>query len=296
MSKLLIIGGNGQVGFCLNEQCKEKSIDALVTTRELLDVTNFEQLKSLALNEKPSVIINASAYTNVEKAEDEPENANAVNATAVGNMAKVAHELNIPLIHISTDYVFDGSKTTIYEETDPTNPLNAYGKSKLLGEEEIVKNHDKYVILRTSWVFGQHGKNFVKTMLRLLSVKEKLSVIFDQVGGPTYAGDIAQAILTIVEKLKQDPSLKPWGIYNFAGFPNISWCEFARNIYAVAQEKDLISNKLEIIPVPTSAYPTKATRPLNSQLSLRKIKEVFNIAPSDWAKELKENLEKYIES
>lgn len=295
MNKVFIIGGNGQVGYCLKQQTEVLNMPAFVTTRDMLDVTDYEQLKKLVATEKPSVLINASAYTNVEQAEDDYEKAYEVNCVAVGNMAKVAHELHIPLIHISTDYVFDGTCDRIYTEDKPTNPINAYGKSKLLGENAVIENHDQYVILRTSWVFGQHGKNFVKTMMRLFCSKDSLKVVDDQIGGPTFAGDIAKAILDIVDYLHKNPEKQPWGIYNFSGFPNVTWCTFTKNIYAVALEKKLVDKYIKIEPVATEFYPTKAKRPKNSQLSMKKIKDVFDIDPSDWSRELKYNLEKYCE-
>lgn len=295
MKKLFIIGGNGQVGFCLRQQTDNRGIPAFVSSRNVLDVTDSRQLKELITKESPSVIINATAYTNVEQAEDDYDSAYAINCEAVANMAKIAHELDVPLIHISTDYVFDGTASTIYTENDQTSPINAYGKSKLLGEQAVISNHDKYVILRTSWVFGRHGKNFVKTMMRLFTSKPALKVVDDQIGGPTYAGDIATAILKIVDYLERNPDSAPWGIYNYAGFPNVSWCTFARNIYSVALEKKLVDRVVEIAPVAAEFYPTKAKRPLNSQLSLQKIKSVFDIEPSDWARELKAGLDNYLE-
>lgn len=293
--KLLILGSNGQVGHCLVEQAESKGIDFNSTNSSLLDITDYQKVRQTVESVKPTIVINATAYTNVEKAEDEPEKAFEVNSDSVGNLARICSQKNIPLIHISTDYVFDGTKEGYYQETDSVNPINAYGKSKLAGEKAVAKNTDKYVILRTSWVFGRHGKNFVKTMLNLFMSRDELTIVNDQIGGPTFAGDIASAILRITEVLDKTPNFTEWGIFNFSGKEDVSWYKFAKCIYESSRKKRLITKDVSIKPISASMFKTKAVRPQNSKLDLSRIQNVFNISASDWKSEIGNNIEYYLQ-
>ena len=293
--KLLILGSNGQVGHCLAEQAESKRIDFSATNSSQLDITDFQKVRQTVESVNPTIVINATAYTNVEKAEDEPEKAFEVNSDSVGNLARICSQKNIPLIHISTDYVFDGTKEGYYQETDTVNPINAYGRSKLAGETAVAENTDKYVILRTSWVFGRHGKNFVKTMLNLFRSRDELTVINDQIGGPTFAGDIASAILKIAEVLDGTPDFSEWGIFNFSGKEDVSWYEFAKSIYESSRKEQLITKDVSIRPIPASMFKTKAARPQNSKLDLSRIRSVFNISASDWKSEIDNNIEYYLQ-
>ena len=196
-----------------------------------------------------------------------------VNGDSLGNLAKVCSEKDIPLIHISTDYVFDGTKEGFYQETDAVNPINVYGRSKLAGEIAVSENTKKYIIMRTSWVFGRHGKNFVKTMINLFKSRTELTVVNDQIGGPTFAGDI--------------------GIYNFSGKPDVSWFDFANCIYNSCKKNGIQINDVTINPIAAENFKTKAVRPQNSKLDLSKISEVFGIEPCDWKKEIENNINYY---
>ena len=293
--KLLILGSNGQVGHCLVDHAERKSLDFYATNSSQLDITDNSKVEEVFRQVNPSLVINATAYTNVEKAEDEPEKALDVNSKSFGNFANLFSQKNIPLIHISTDYVFDGTKDGYYQETDPVNPINSYGRSKLAGEKAIIDNIDKYIIIRTSWVFGRHGKNFVKTMLNLFRSRDELTVVSDQIGGPTFAGDIATAILKISEVLENSPVFSDWGIFNFSGKEDVNWFEFAKIIYEASRRKQLITRDVSIKPIPTSMFKTKAVRPQNSKLDLSKIKNVFDISASDWRSEIDNYIEHYLQ-
>jgi len=290
--RVLVFGGNGQVGYCLDQELKSRDITYQVTTRPIVDITDTESVLKAVNSFNPTVLINATAYTNVEKAEDEPEVAMLVNAEAVGNLAKIAEEKKIPLLHISTDYVFDGTKDGLYKEDDKVNPLSVYGKSKLQGEIAIAQNCVQHIILRTSWVFGRHGNNFVKTMLKLFKSKESISVVADQFGGPTFANDIAKALIDIALYIEANPGFSNWGIYNYTGLPAVSWYEFADKIWSVAKDNNYELSLKELNKTDTKSYKTKATRPLNSKLKFEKVR-IFNIQASDWQKEISENLKFY---
>jgi dTDP-4-dehydrorhamnose reductase len=219
-------------------------------------------------------ILNAAAYTAVDRAEEEPDLAHAVNARAVGEMAGWAAARGIPLVHISTDYVFDGSGTHPRAPDAPTAPLGVYGDSKRAGEEALRAAGGTHAILRTSWVFSAHGGNFLKTMLRLSETRDRLTIVADQVGGPTPAGAIAQACLTIAAALVTDPGRS--GTYHFSGAPEVSWAGFAREIFAAA------GRDVTVEDIPTTDYPTPAARPLNSRLDCSSLSETFGIDRPDW--------------
>ncbi len=279
--KVLITGKNGQVGNCLVSQLSNMTeINFLALSREELDITNAEQVSKIVNEYKPSVIINAAAYTAVDKAEAEVELANAINNLGPKNLAKAAAQVNAAIIHISTDYVFAGNKDGLYTETDELNPQGVYGQTKLAGEQSVAQECDAHIILRTAWVFSEFGNNFVKTMLRLAQTRDTLGVVGDQFGGPTYAGDIAKAIISIAQQLQQ--GCIKFGIYNYSGYPHVSWQEFASEIFEKALAKNLIQSPITVNSILTADYPTPAKRPANSKLDCSKITTDFSIQPSDW--------------
>lgn len=279
--KVLITGKNGQVGSCLVSQLSNMTeINFLALSREELDITNAEQVSKIAYEYKPSVIINAAAYTAVDKAESEVELANAINNLGPKNLAKAAAQVNAAIIHISTDYVFAGNKEGLYIETDEVNPQGVYGQTKLAGEQSVAQECDAHIILRTAWVFSEFGNNFVKTMLRLAQTRDTLGVVGDQFGGPTYAGDIAKAIISIAQQLQQ--GCIKFGVYNYSGYPHVSWQEFASEIFEKALAKNLIQSPIMVNSILTADYPTPAKRPANSKLDCSKITTDFSIQPSDW--------------
>jgi len=279
--KVLITGKNGQVGNCLVSQLSNMTeINFLALSREELDITNAEQVSKIVNEYKPSVIINAAAYTAVDKAEAEVELANAINNLGPKNLAKAAAQVNAAIIHISTDYVFAGNKDGLYTETDEVNPQGVYGQTKLAGEQSVAQECDAHIILRTAWVFSEFGNNFVKTMLRLAQTRDTLGVVGDQFGGPTYAGDIAKAIISIAQQLQQ--GCIKFGVYNYSGYPHVSWQEFASEIFEKALAKNLIQSPIMVNSILTADYPTPAKRPANSKLDCSKITTDFSIQPSDW--------------
>ncbi len=223
---------------------------------------------------KPDVVINAAAYTAVDKAEAEQDAAARVNAHAPGEMARAAKTVNAHFIHLSSDYVFDGQSETPYTETDAANPLNVYGQTKLAGEQGVLSANPQAIIIRTSWVFSEFGDNFVKTMLRLGAERNNLSIVADQIGGPTPARDIAKTLLAIAAKKHRGAPGD--GLYHYQGAPTVSWAEFAGKIF------DYAELSVAVAPIPTAQYPTPATRPLNTHLNCGKIERDFGVAMPDW--------------
>jgi len=280
--KLLILGANGQVGRSLCKLCDENSIEYVSTTREQLDITDKESTESFIRNIDVNFVINATAYTNVEKAEDDIENANTVNGTSVRYIADVCKNKNIPFIHISTDYVFDGTKQGMYTEEDITSPINVYGHSKLKGEIELQQIWHKHIILRVSWVFSEYGNNFVKTMLKLSNSHEKLTVISDQYGSPTSANSIAKHIVEMCTRISADNTFDKWGIYNYTDLPLTTWHQFATYII----DNNKTAKTKQIVPILAKDFPTKAKRPLNSGLDTNKIRKQFDIKQSLWTNEV----------
>lgn len=289
--RVLVTGCNGQVGFLLKKMLSNK-VELLSLTRQELDITNADVVNEIINSFKPRVVINAAAYTAVDSAEKEEGLAFSINCDGPKYLAKAANRINASLIHISTDYVFEGNKSGQYIETDPVNPQGVYGKSKLAGEVEVIKYCSKYIILRTAWVFGEHGSNFVKTMFRLAKERNALSIVSDQFGGPTYAGDIAKAILKIVNKIDSCEEIK-WGVYHYSGIPHVSWYGFAQNIFTKADCEGVLDDIPILTPISTKNFPTLAKRPENSKLNCEAIELEFGIAPSDWKSELN-NINNYI--
>ncbi|WP_283709991.1 dTDP-4-dehydrorhamnose reductase [Pseudoalteromonas prydzensis] len=289
--KILITGKNGQVGSCLVSQLQSmSSVSFLALSRDELDITNAEQVDNVVNEYKPSVIINAAAYTAVDKAESEHELAHAINCLGPKNLAKAATNVNAAIIHISTDYVYAGDKLGPYSELDQVDPQGVYGQTKLAGELAVMKECPAHVILRTAWVFSEFGNNFVKTMLRLAQTRDTLGVVSDQFGGPTYAKDIASAILKIAQHIEQGST--KFGVYNYSGYPHVSWQEFAKQIFESALTHSIIAAPIVVDGIATADYPTPAKRPANSKLDCSKIASDFNIAPSDWLSTLN-NIQQY---
>ncbi|MGI2258566.1 dTDP-4-dehydrorhamnose reductase [Shewanella sp. GXUN23E] len=287
--KVMITGCRGQVGVCLVNQLSQiADIEVIALDSAALDIGNPEQVRAQIVTAKPDVIINAAAYTAVDKAESEPEQAYRVNAAGPGYLALAAKQINALFLHISTDYVFDGSGDVPYREDDNTNPKTVYGQTKLAGEQLVIESGCRYGIVRTAWVFGEHGHNFVKTMIKLAD-RAELNIVADQFGGPTYAGDIASALIIMMQKMVQTSDLAS-GIFHFSGAPHCSWYEFATHIFATAKSVGLVQTTPELCPIPSTAYPLPAQRPANSRLNCDRVYREFGIAPSDWQAALKQVL------
>jgi len=266
--KVLVTGITGQLGFDVLNELLDRDIEVIGTARKDFDLTNADNIVEFITMKKPDAVIHCAAYTAVDKAEDEPELAMEVNGKATEEIAQVCKKLDAKMIYISTDYVFPGDGDKPYEIDDEKNPPNTYGRSKLAGEEAVIKTLDKYFIVRISWVFGINGKNFIKTMLRLSETKDKLSVVNDQIGSPTFTEDLAKLLTDMVQTEK-------YGIYHATNEGFCSWAEFAAEIFNQA------GVNTEVIPVPSSAYPTRATRPKNSRLSKKSLDSAdFNRLPS----------------
>ena len=270
---ILVTGSNGQVGSEIKELSSNYNYNFFFTTRDDIDITSKDSIKEFCQTNSINVIINCAAYTAVDKAQSDIENADLVNRKAVKKLSIVAKELNIKLIHISTDYVFDGKNFKPYVEEFQTNPQSVYGKTKLDGENEMRDiNPLNSIIIRTSWVYSYYGNNFVKTMLRLGKEKEELGVIFDQIGTPTYAKDLAKIILDIVPQIDNQKV----EIYNYSNEGVLSWYDFAKEIMKMAKLN------CKINPIETYQYPTPAKRPHFSLLNKNKIKSTFNIEIPYW--------------
>lgn len=278
--KVLIIGAGGQVGKELVLAAKELKIDLTAFGRAGLDITNPERVAGVICEHQPTIVINAAAYTAVDKAEDEPELAERVNSDAVGVLAAVCHMEKIPLIHISTDYVFDGGADAPYDELSAVHPTGVYGKTKLSGEQKIQSLCERYIIMRTSWVFGRFEQNFVKTMLRLSESHQTISVVADQQGKPTCARDIANALMAVAIEI--DKGATDWGVYHFAGDVPVTWHHFAETIF------DLAAKPTKVNAITTADYPTKAKRPAYSVLDTTKIQKTFGIEVPSWKASLAE--------
>lgn len=290
MLKVLITGSHGQVGSLLVRQMEGKAL-VLAVDREQLDITNEQAVLDCVMSFQPDVIINAAAHTAVDRAEDEVELSYQINRDGPMYLAQAAEKLGAAILHISTDYVFSGDKDGSYSETDATDPQGVYGQSKLAGELAVAQSCSRHIILRTAWVFGETGNNFVKTMIRLGRERDQLGVVGDQFGGPTYAGDIAATLIAIVEKYKVDQDIE-WGVYHFAGLPSVSWFEFASYIFNQAHQQGILSKVPELKSITTSDYPTAAKRPANSCLAMNKVKANFGISACDWKAALK-NIQLY---
>lgn len=279
--KVLLFGPNGQVGNACQKAFQSAGFDVIALDRSEVDFAEPEQVYQAILRHKPDWVVNACAYTAVDKAESEPELAYQINGESVAQMAKACAELTIPTLHISTDYVFNGTATQPYQEDDTTDPIGVYGGSKLEGENQLRAANPKHIILRTSWVFGQQGNNFVKTMLRLGGERDTLGVVSDQVGCPTFAGDIADVIKRLVELYLAKGSL-PWGTYHCSNSEKCSWFQFAEVIFKQGLASGALKKIPTVTPLTTEQYPTIAQRPAYSVLDCSKLELLLNQTMPSW--------------
>jgi len=284
--RILQFGTVGQLGLELIHAAEANAVDLQRVTLEEADFTRpNDVVRAVEQARNIDVVVNAAAYTAVDKAETEEALARTINADTVGILAKACTARGLPLIHVSTDYVFDGAKTSPYAESDPTNPLSAYGRTKLAGEDAVRNVLEAHVIVRTSWIYSVHGSNFVKTMLRLGAERDVLKVVDDQYGAPTSAGDLARAILTIARRLASDAKPHGYGTFHYTGGGDTTWYGFAQSIFEESRGWAGIKARLE--PIDTAGYPTPARRPRNSRLSCDKIKQIYNIETVPWRNALK---------
>jgi dTDP-4-dehydrorhamnose reductase len=288
--KILIVGSKGQLGQDLLAQAQLRGWDAIGADLPECDITHAASVRqTLAAGDLDSVI-NAAAYTAVDAAESNPDLAFAVNRNGVAVLAQACRDANLPLIHVSTDYVFDGLATTPYLPSDPIGPQGVYGRSKAEGEAVLQQHWHRHAIVRTSWLFGLHGPNFVKTMLRLARERETLRIVDDQWGCPTYAGDLASALLDIAAHVRHHSD--GWGTYHFCNRTATTWYDFTRHILALAAGYDQFTVK-EILPIATSEYPLPAPRPAYSVLDCGSLEKRFGIVRRSWEPALKNMLENY---
>lgn len=267
---------------------RSNTIEHLCSDQEV-DISDPAALREFATNNRVKAldwIVNCSGYTAVDRAEDEPQQAFRINAEGVRNIAQTAKVLDARLIHISTDYVFSGDKNSEYREKDPTCPIGAYARSKLLGEQHVQETLTRFYILRTAWLYGTSGTNFVRTMLRLFQERDTVRVVSDQIGSPTYARDLAGVLLHII-RMAGDR----YGIYHYTNIGNTSWYEFAREIYRQAMRTGLVNRDVDIVPITTEKYPTRAMRPPYSCLSTEKIRDTFGVTIRSWHEALRECIE-----
>ncbi len=286
--KVLVTGAKGQLGSDLAPRLKAAGFDALCLGSPELDISSWEAVSSVVKKERPGIIINAAAYTKVDLAEKEKERAFAVNEGGAANLARAAKAAGAKLIHVSTDFVFDGASPVPYTEEAGTNPLSAYGASKLAGEQAIAVESKEYVIVRTSWLYGTTGHNFVKTILRLASERESLRIVYDQVGSPTWSADLADVLTNIARSVSNGE--RPWGIYHYANEGVASWYDFA---LAVCEEAGALGMPLKcssVEPILTVEYPTPAKRPAFSVMDKAKIKKTFNLKVPHWRASLRSML------
>ncbi|WP_192384903.1 dTDP-4-dehydrorhamnose reductase [Mesorhizobium silamurunense] len=279
--RLAVTGREGQVAASLIEAAKGgRDVEVVAVGRPALDLARPDTVFSALEAARPDIVVSAAAYTAVDQAEDEKELAFAVNATGAGKVAEAAVGLGVPIIHLSTDYVFDGTKDGAYVETDETAPLGVYGASKLAGEQAVAAANPRHLILRTAWVYSPFGKNFVKTMLRLASDRDEISVVADQWGNPTSALDIADAILHAAARLEADKNFAAFGVYHLAGEGETNWSGFARHILDTSRAFG--GPRASVRDITTADYPTKARRPANSRLSSARFKGVFGWTTPEW--------------
>lgn len=285
MKKILVTGKNGQVGWELQRSLAPLG-QIIAVDAEDMDLRDVDAIRNKVREIAPHIIVNPAAHTAVDKAESEPDLAMAINGTAAGVLAEEAKKLDALLIHYSTDYVFNGSKTSPYVESDTPDPQSVYGKTKLAGEQAIQAVGGKYIVLRTSWVYGVHGGNFVKTILRLAKERSELRIVADQYGAPTWARLLAESTTQIIGKYSEDKS----GVYHLTAGGRTNWHQFAEEIVRLARQYDdaLKDKPLSIHPIATHEYPVPAKRPANSSLSTEKVRKTFALALPNWENELAE--------
>ena len=281
---VLVFGAGGQVGRALCEAPPPGGLSLQGHTRDQTDITDADSVRAAIAAHSPAIVVNAAAYTDVDRAESDRDQAFAVNETGAATVAEACATSSTPLIHISTDFVFDGAKTSAYVESDPVRPLSVYGESKAAGERAVIQGHSASVVLRTAWVYSPWRRNFVRTMLRLGAERDALGVVDDQHGCPTAARDIAGAVLTIAAALANGKS-DGFGIFHFCGGGETSWHGFAQEIFACASAHGLPVPK-SVRPITTADYPTPAKRPANSVLSCEKVAGVYGMTPPPWRESL----------
>lgn len=286
--RILLTGAKGQLGWEILRQAPGSACDCIGIDIAEADLTDQDQVNRVMDATRPDLLIHGAAYTQVDAAESDVQAAFAVNRDAAAHLAAACAAAHIPMIHISTDFVFDGKKRAPYVETDPVAPLSVYGRSKAAGEEVVRQALDRHLIVRTAWLCGVHGHNFVKSMLRLGRKNQVLRVVSDQIGCPTFAADIAAALLTVCRRI-QSQSQIPWGTYHLCGHGSVSWHGFAQRIFEIAHPLDLVPD-VEVIPISTREYPTAAPRPAFSVMSCEKIRTGFGIEPPPWQGSLEKML------
>ncbi len=290
--RLLVFGSTGQLAQELQAICRATDLDCVFLSREEANLESVATIEAAVTdNNACDVVINAAAYTSVDKAEAEAEKADLINNVAVGAMAAACREVDVPLIHVSTDYVFDGSKEEPYLETDPANPKSVYGKTKFSGECAVADAMDRYIILRTSWLYSVFGNNFVKTMLRLGADHKELSVIDDQWGAPTSVRSLAETILRICNRIADNDDATGWGTYHFTARGRTNWFDFANEIFSYARKKGY-SNCPRLTPVSALEYGSDAPRPANSTMNCSKIEQQFGVQRHNWNTEVHRTLDK----
>jgi dTDP-4-dehydrorhamnose reductase len=279
--RILLFGAAGQVGSDCAVALMSKAYDLVAISRADVDFADAEKVADIVVRYRPAVVINACAYTAVDKAEAEPVLAEQVNHLSVASLASACNAVSALLIHLSTDYVFDGRASKPYDESSPVNPLGVYGKTKLLGEQSVIKIARQYIILRTSWVFGKNGNNFVKTMLRLAGEHKELSVVSDQVGRPTYVGHIVDVIVALVERYDRQAVI-PCGVYHCSSHGEASWHQFAKRIFDLAYRQGILSQLPVLNAIPSSSYPTPVPRPIYSVLNTKKLEALLGWPMPSW--------------
>jgi dTDP-4-dehydrorhamnose reductase len=284
-----IIGSSGQLGWELVRKGQARGLKILSLDFPEIDICRLASIDACFDSRITDLVINAAAYTAVDRAESEPEAAFAVNREGPAHLADWCRQRGIPLVHVSTDYVFDGTKPGAYFEEDPVAPLGVYGQSKAAGESEVRERLAKHIIVRTAWLAGVHGHNFVKTMLKLGRDKDELRVVSDQYGCPTFAADLAEAILEVVRQVENNVSTN-WGTYHYCGAGKTTWHGFAKAIFEVAGQYEKFAVK-SVVPISTTEYPTPVKRPANSVLDCTKIEKYFGIRPRPWRESLTEMIE-----
>jgi len=288
--KILVIGAKGQLGHELVSQCRKSETDVFGFDLPDLDISSSAQVEKIISHTAPSIVINAAAYTLVDKAESDEIAACAVNKTGPENIAASCKKNKIPMIHISTDFVFDGKKNTPYLESDTVSPLSVYGKTKAAGDEAVRNILDNHIIIRTSWLYGVHGNNFVKTMIRLGRERDELNVVADQHGCPTCAADLAEAVLLAANHISKKNDIT-WGTYHYCGQGITSWHGFAQAILELAVQHIPLKTK-KVNAITTSEYPTPAKRPAYSALDCTRIQKNFGISQKPWKQSLKAAIDK----
>ena len=289
--RIAVTGLTGQVVSALIDRAPN-DIEIIALGRPQLELSRRDAVLASLKSVHCDAIINAAAYTAVDKAESEPVLAMKINGEGAGFVAEAAAALNIPLLHLSTDYVFDGKLNRPYNENDSTGPTSSYGRSKLEGERRIVEIHSNHVILRTAWVYSPYGANFVKTMLRLGETRDEIAVVSDQIGNPTSANDIADALLVVSRRLNKDPASELRGIFHMVGQGEATWASFASAIFTLARGDG--SKRINVKPITTADYPTAARRPANSRLDPYKLKSLYGVSLPHWERSLEDCIKKLL--